>query len=207
MRERDLTPRGAMSIRVDAYTSRGKASGLITRAAHIHDALEGPPALLLEQVTWQPLDMPASRPSGEISVPVDDVLLAVADDDAPLPVHHAWHPVTLEAGPYAVEGELPTLPGFDPGRALTRPSGEFVLLRDVRIRRLDDPDGAPTVGTYALVNRYGVERVTSDLMLGYFFPGAAIGAAESPGQADQAQAGASAGAPGIGRASGQTAGA
>jgi len=57
------------------------------------------------------------------------------------------------------------------------------------------------------VNRYGVERVTSDLMLGYFFPGAAIGAAESPGQADQAQAGASAGAPGIGRASGQTAGA
>ena len=168
-----------MSIRVDAYTSLGKAAGLLTRAPHLHDALEGPPALILEEVSWQPLDMPTGRPSGEVSIPVDDVLLAVADDDTPMPVHHAWHQVSLEVGPYAVEGELPTLPGFDPGRALTRPSGEFVLLRDIRVRRLDDPDGEPAVAAYALVNRYGVERVTADIMLGFFFPGAAMGAAET----------------------------
>ena len=34
--------------------------------------------------------------------------------------------ISLVVGPYIVAGELPTLPGFDPGRALTRPSGEFV---------------------------------------------------------------------------------
>ena len=31
-----------------------------------------------------------------------------------------------------------------------------------------------TIGAHALVNRYGVERVEADLMLGFFFPGAAM---------------------------------
>ena len=64
------------------------------------------------------------------------------------------------------------MPGFDPGRALARPTGEFVLLRDVRIALLDDADG-PAVGQpSAFVNRYVVDRVAADLMLGFFFPGA-----------------------------------
>ena len=58
---------------------------------------------------------------------------------------------------------MPTLPGFDPGRALTRPSGEFVLLRDVRVSLLGEiRHGRRTpVGHHALVNRYGVESVAA----------------------------------------------
>ena len=72
--------------------------------------------------------------AGSLAIPSDDVLVAVADDDPGIPVHAAWHHIELETGPYTIEGELATLPGFDPGRALTRPSGEFLLLRDVRCR-------------------------------------------------------------------------
>ena len=51
------------------------------------------------------------------------LVVAVSDQEHPAPVHAAWHPIRLEAGPWLVEGDLPTLPGFDPGRALTRPTG------------------------------------------------------------------------------------
>ena len=90
-------------------------------------------------------------------------------------VHASWHGIRLEVGPYLVEGEIATLPGFDPGRALTRPSGEFVQLRDVRIGRRSGPGASAEpvpIGHGALVNRYGVESVACDLMLGFFFPGA-----------------------------------
>jgi hypothetical protein len=64
------------------------------------------------------------------------------------------------------------MPGFDPGRALARPTGEFVLLRDVRIALGRDVDGPAVAQAAAVVNRYVVDRVTADLMLGFFFPGA-----------------------------------
>ena len=32
------------------------------------------------------------------------------------------------------------------------------------------------IGKHALINRYGVERVEADIMLGFFFPGAAMAA-------------------------------
>jgi hypothetical protein len=64
------------------------------------------------------------------------------------------------------------MPGFDPGRALARPTGEFVLLRDVRIALGRDADGPAVAQAAAVVNRYVVDRVTADLMLGFFFPGA-----------------------------------
>jgi hypothetical protein len=110
-----------------------------------------------------------------MSIPIDDVLIATGDESPNTPVHASWHGIRLEVGPYLVEGEMATLPGFDPGRALTRPSGEFVQLRDVRIGRRTGP-GTSTepvpFGHHALVNRYGVESVACDLMLGFFFPGA-----------------------------------
>src|SRR5258705_8808455 len=64
------------------------------------------------------------------------------------------------------------MPGSDPGRALARPTGEFVLLRDVRIALGRDADGPAVAQAAAVVNRYVVDRVTADLMLGFFFPGA-----------------------------------
>jgi hypothetical protein len=66
------------------------------------------------------------------------------------------------------------MPGFDPGRALTRPSGVFLLLRDIRLSVRSNPDAGVSQGDHALVNRYGVDRIRADLNLGFFFPGAVV---------------------------------
>jgi hypothetical protein len=163
-----------MPIQVDAYTTEGIARGVLARAGSLREVLEHETALRLDRVRWQPLDGKPS-PSSGVAIPVDDVLIATGDEPPSSPVHASWHGIRLEVGPYLVEGEIATLPGFDPGRALTRPSGEFVQLREVRIGRRTGPhasaDPVP-VGHSALVNRYGVESVACDLMLGFFFPGA-----------------------------------
>ena len=64
-----------MAIRVDAYTAGGVASGLVARAAHCAMRSRGSAALILERVSWRPLDAPAARPAGEVAIPIDDVLL------------------------------------------------------------------------------------------------------------------------------------
>jgi hypothetical protein len=161
-------------IRVDVYLAGGIARGVLARAGSLREVLEHDGAITLERVQWQPLDG-APAPSSGVAIPIDDVLIATGDEPPSTPVHASWHGIRLEVGPYLVEGEMATLPGFDPGRALTRPTGEFVQLRDVRIGRRTGP-GASTepvpFGHHALVNRYGVESVACDLMLGFFFPGA-----------------------------------
>ena len=100
--------------------------------------------------------------------------MAVTDGDPTVPVHAVWHPVHVQAGPYAIDGELPTIPGFDPDRALTRPTGSFVVLRDVRMRREDDVGWTPVVVAEALVNRYIVELVEADCLLGFLLPGRGV---------------------------------
>jgi hypothetical protein len=163
-----------MPIMVNAYTTGGVASGVLSRPGHLREVMEQDGRLDLERVLWRPLEgAPEQAPS--VSIPIDDVLIAVADDESTIPVHAQWHSIRLELGPYVVEGEMPTMPGFDPGRALTRPSGEFVLLRDVRLGRRSAAEAAPadvSIGHEALINRYVVEAVSADLMLGFFFPGA-----------------------------------
>jgi hypothetical protein len=163
-----------MTIRVDAYTSGGMASGTLARPGGLRDVLETDGSLALDGAAWQGLEDAEARPAGSLSIPSDDVLVAVGDDDPGVPVHAAWHHIHLESGPYTVEGELATLPGFDPGRALTRPSGEFLLLRDIRLSVRARPEAGVALGDHALVNRYTVERIRADLMLGFFFPGAIV---------------------------------
>lgn len=163
-----------MAIRVEVYTIGGRASGMLARSGPLRDALSSEDRLQLESAVWQGLDDPAPRPAGTVVIAVDDILFAVADDEPDAPVHAAWHHVLLDSGPYSLEGELATMPGFDPGRSLARPSGEFVLLRDVRLSLQGRPENGVSVGDHALVNRYAVERIRADLMLGFFFPGAAI---------------------------------
>ena len=163
-----------MATRVDAYMIGGMASGMLARPGTLRDALEEAGSLALDGAAWQGLEDRAAQPAGSLSIPSDDVLVAVADDDPGVPVHAAWHHVHLETGPYTVEGELATLPGFDPGRALSRPSGEFLLLRDIRLSVRAQPEAGVAIGDHALVNRYTVERVRSDLMVGFFFPGATV---------------------------------
>ena len=104
----------------------------------------------------------------KVKLPVDDLLLLVSDELDDVPGHAQWHTIDLDAGPYRIEGELSTMPGFDPGRALARPSGQFVLLRDVRITLLSEPTGGDVRCAHALVNRYTVDRIAA--ALGKEFP-------------------------------------
>lgn len=162
-----------MPIHVDAYLTGGITTGTFARAGQLRDFLETSSELPLTGATWEALDGRGPGPSGDVSIPSDDLLIVVSDDDPFIAAHAAWHTIELDVGPYTVHGELPTLPGFDPGRALTRPSGEFVMLRDVQLGLVADP--AQTIECHhALVNRYGVDRVKADLMLGFFFPGAVM---------------------------------
>ena len=162
-----------MPIRVDAYTAEGIASGQLDRPTGLRDLLEASGELPLTKATWQAMGQPTSAATGAFSLPIDDLLVVISNDDPTTAIHAAWHRIRLEVGPYVLTGELPTLPGFDPGRALTRPSGEFILVKGVTLAFLAVPD-VTIDADHALVNRYGVDRVEADLSLGFFFPGAAI---------------------------------
>jgi hypothetical protein len=161
-----------MPIRVEIYVAGGIVGGIVARSGRLRDVLEVGDAIDVERATWSPLDGPAAPAPRGITVAPDDVYIAAGDDDPGPPVHAVWHSVRLLVGSYVVEGELPTLPGFDPDRALTRPTGSFVLLRDVRVSLADRPAAGTATHHHALVNRYAVDEVSSDLMLGFFFPGA-----------------------------------
>ena len=161
-----------MPIRVEIYLATGVAIGVVARAGRLREVLEGGRDLLIERAAWHPLDGSPAQPGGEIAVAADDVMVAVAEEVENGPVNAQWHDIGLDVGPYRVTGQMPTMPGFDPGRALARPTGEFVLLRDVRIALLAEVDGPAVAQPSALVNRYVVDRVAADLMLGFFFPGA-----------------------------------
>jgi hypothetical protein len=166
-----------MAIRVDAYLAGGMMSGYLARPGTLRDVLEAAGGLPLDGAVWLGLDAPADEAAGSVTIPSDDVLVAIGDEEPATPLHAALHHISLVSGPWAVEGELPSMPGFDPGRALTRPSGEFVMLRDIRLTLRDAPEDGVARGDHALVNRYAVERIRADLMLGFFFPGAAVEAA------------------------------
>lgn len=163
-----------MPIRIEAYTTQGVATGVIARPGSLRDALEGASDIVLEAAGWLPLDGSGERAAGAMELLVDDMLLVVANEPDGIPVHAQWHSIELDAGPYRVHGEMPTMPGFDPGRALARPTGEFVLLRDTHISLIDREDAGEAIAAQLFVNRYTVDRVAADMMLGFFFPGAAM---------------------------------
>jgi len=161
-----------MPIRVEIYTADGVAIAVVARPGTLRDIVEAGRDLVLEDVTWHPLDGNPARPVHEVALAPDDIHIAVSDAPEDGPVHAQWHDISLDVGPYRVTGQMPTMPGFDPGRAIARPTGEFVLLRDVRIALRGDADGPSVTQPAAFVNRYVVDRVAADLMLGFFFPGA-----------------------------------
>ncbi|MDQ3127375.1 MAG: hypothetical protein M3Q66_02810 [Chloroflexota bacterium] len=163
-----------MPIRVEVYGTTGVAIGVVARAGRLRDVLESGADLVVERAAWHSLDGSAPRLQGELTIAPDDILVAVADDGDSVPVHAQWHDIVVDVGPYRVAGQMATMPGFDPGRALARPTGEFVVLKDVRIVLTGDPDGGAVAQAAALVNRYVVDRVEADMMLGFFFPGATM---------------------------------
>lgn len=181
-----------MPVRVEIFAAGGIAVGVLARACHVRDALEAAEPVTILEATWHALDGAKPRPIGEVTVAPDDILLAAGEQDSDLPVHAQWHDIALDVGPYRIRGQMPTMPGFDPGRALARPTGEFVQLRDATIG-LAGEAVAGMDRPMAFANRYCVERVEADLMLGFFFPGAEI---VTTGQPLLAAAGASAPLPG-----------
>ncbi|HEY0444445.1 MAG TPA: hypothetical protein VGC90_09500 [Candidatus Limnocylindrales bacterium] len=163
-----------MPIHIEAYTVGGIVAGELSPPGHLKEFLEAGTELVVEDATWTPFDGSDPATGTERTVDIDDLVLAAGDEETPGPVHAAWHGLRLEAGPYLIEGELPTLPGFDPGRALTRPTGTFVVLREVRVSLLGSRESGENVHPVALVNRYSVDKVEAGLMLGFFFPGAHV---------------------------------
>jgi hypothetical protein len=165
-----------MTIAFEAYTAEGIRHGLIEQDgradSRLGDLLESLEEVQVEAGRLARLDGTEATHQGSARLAVDDFLVVVAPPDVAGPAHSVWHDVRIHSGPYVIEARLPTLPGFDPARALARPSGSFVLLGEVHIGlggRLDD---GVDIHPLAWVNRYTVDRIESDLELGFFFPGA-----------------------------------
>ena len=169
-----------MAIRVDAYTSGGMASGILARPGPAPRRARGRRDAAAR---WRRLAGSRRRRRLGRRAPLRSRVTTSSSRSPTTTLASrstpTWHHIQLESGPYTVEGELATLPGFDPGRALTRPSGEFLMLRDVRAVSPGPARGGVAVGDHALVNRYAVERIRADLMLGFFFPGATVDAVDA----------------------------
>ena len=164
---------------VEIFTPTGVVSGSTARATVGSDAKGAPAPWPVEASRWYPLDGSTPQRRGSITVGTDEILVAIVAPP-PFTVHAGWYPIELEIGPYRVVGRLPTSPGFDPARALARPTGAFVALRDVSISLPGRPESRVAERPFAHVNRYAVDRVASTLMLGFFFPGAVL--EQLPGQ-------------------------
>ena len=162
-----------MSIELEAYTADGLLTGRVVADGRLMDMLTSFGSVVVEGAVLTPFDGPPQRADGWLTVDVDDLLAVVAPPGTVPPFHAAWHGLTLDLGPYRIRGELPSLPGFDPARALARPSGSFILMGRVRVElRTAGLAAGLNDHSYVWVNRYAVDAVSSDLELGFFFPGA-----------------------------------
>jgi hypothetical protein len=164
---------------VEIFTPTGVLAGTTSRIPLTNDGSDLGSPLPIQEARWYPLDGTRAEQRGGVAVEPDDILLIVTAEPE-LKVHMAWYSVALEVGPYRVSGRLATHPGFDPARAIARPSGSFVALSDVTIEVASHDRAASASRPYIHVNRYAVDRVTSTLMLGHFFPGAHLVAQEAP---------------------------
>ena len=159
--------------KIEAFTAQGVVSGSITVPGATRAGFDTSAALELDRATWYPIAGGPAERRPRVHLEPDE-LLVLCEETADLPVHSSWHDVVLAIGPFRVGGTLPTMPGFDPGRALARPGGPFILLRDVRVELVGHPESGRVERPHALVNRYAVEEVDADIDLGYFFPGAQL---------------------------------
>jgi hypothetical protein len=156
---------------VEIFTPTGVVSGSTARATIGSDTRGAPQSMHVDASRWYPLDGAPPERQGAITVAPDEILVLILPTPN-LAIHASWYPIELDIGPYHLEGRLPTAPGFDPARALARPTGAYVTLRDVSISLPGRPGAGVAERSWAHVNRYAVERVASNLMLGFFFPGA-----------------------------------
>jgi len=161
-----------MPLQLQAYTAEGLVEGSLPPAGELSELLETLDSITVGAAVVTPLDGRPDVREPRAEIAIDELLVVVAPPSTPAPVHASWHELALAVGPYLVEGLLPTLPGFDPGRALARPGGTFVLLSSARVSLAGDRTGRGVEHPFAWVNRYAVESVEADLDLAVFFPGA-----------------------------------
>jgi hypothetical protein len=162
-----------MAVTIQAYTRDARLAGTVGADGRLIDLLGMSDGFVLENCVTMPHGSSVRHLDPRQSIDVDELLLVVAPPGTVTPVHAAWHSLSISVGPYLIRGELPSLPGFDPNRALARPSGSFILLGNVTIEATDTHLGLePDEHAFAWVNRYAVEAVESDIELGFFFPGA-----------------------------------
>jgi hypothetical protein len=157
---------------VEIFTPTGVVAGITPRPGLVASPdLRSP--VQIDGARWYPLDGSKPEHRGTVLIPPDDVLVVVAQD-RDMTIHATWYDLVLDMGPYRVFGRMGTPPGFDPARALVRPGGAFVALRDGRIELMNRAGAGVAERASIHVSRYAVERVESTLMLGYFFPGAQL---------------------------------
>lgn len=163
---------------VEIFAPTGVLAGTTIGVPLTNDGPDLLEPLAVSDARWYPLD--GSRPvhRGEATVLPDDILL-IATPEPELKVHMTWYSVRLDVGPYRVAARLATHPGFDPARAIARPGSAFIAISDATIELPGHDEVGAASRPYLHVNRYAVERVTSSLMLGHFFPGAHLVAQES----------------------------
>jgi hypothetical protein len=162
---------GKANVQIEAFTVGGIVSGAVLQPWTLREGPEPEQPVDFDAATWYPIAGGEAQRRSRVQVDSEDLLLLCADA-SDLPIHATWHRVELDVGPYRITGELPTMPGFDPGRALSRPGGPFILLRDVRVELVGNPDAGRVERPHAFVNRYAVESVAADIDLGFYFPGA-----------------------------------
>jgi len=158
---------------VEIFTPTGVVTGTTARTTLGTDSKGGATPLPVDASRWYPLDGSKPQRRGSITVVPDEILVVVLAQPA-FTVHASWYPIELEVGPYHLDARLPVAPGFDPARALARPTGAFVALKDVSLSLIGRSDAGVAERGHAQVNRYAVDRIRSNLMLSFFFPGASL---------------------------------
>jgi len=162
---------GSRLAEVEIYTPTGVVAGVTARVPLSTEGPDLSEPLAIGDARWYPLDGGKPTTRGDVRLQPDEILLLVTDEPD-MTVHMNLYAITIEVGPYRISASIAMLPGFDPDRALTRPGGSFIPLRDATIELLGRPEIAPAERVHIHVNRYAAERVTSSLVLGFYFPGA-----------------------------------
>lgn len=163
----------------EIYTPTGVLAGTADVGPVIAEGADLRDPFTVAGASWYPLDgePPTQRP---VAAVLPDDLLIVVTPAPELFVHLTHYPIAVEVGPYRVLGSLATHPGFDPEKSISRPGGSFIPLSDVTIELVGHPEAGTAARAHVHVNRYAVDRVTSPIMLGHFFPGAELETRQVP---------------------------
>lgn len=167
-----------MTVPLEAFLADLYLAGTFEgEPAELRSLLDGGAVVRLADITLVPLaELTAGNAErSEVgSVAADEILLAaLPPDEVAQSIHKVPYPVELTVGPYEVRGQIALLPGFDPGRALTRPATYFMELSDTVVH-IAAGDGGGLDQPYDLlsVNRFAVEQVSCEIDLRFWFPGA-----------------------------------